>query len=146
MTATLLDPAPLAPAAVDARPDTPAARRAGRALGGAALLFLAFDAGIKLAGAAPAVDGVRQLGFAPHHVPTLGLIQLACLVLSLVPRTAVLGAVLWTGYLGGAIATHLRLGNPLATHTLFPVYVAALLWGGLYLRDARVRALVRSAR
>jgi hypothetical protein len=65
-------------------------------------------------------------------------------VLYLVPRTAPLGAVLWTGYLGGAIATHLRLDNPLFSHVLFPIYVAALLWGGLYLRDARVRDLARS--
>jgi hypothetical protein len=87
-----------------------------------------------------------QLGWQPHHLPILGALSLACLALSLVPRTAVLGAVLWTGYLGGAVATHLRLDHPLASHTLFPVYVAALLWGGLYLRDARVRALVRPAR
>jgi hypothetical protein len=69
-----------------------------------------------------------------------------CLILYVIPRTAPLGAVLWTGYLGGAIATHLRLDNPLFSHTLFPIYVAALLWGGLYLRDARVRALVGAAR
>jgi hypothetical protein len=64
-----------------------------------------------------------------------------CLALYLVPRTAIVGAVLWTGYLGGAIATHLRVNDPLLTHTLFPTYVAALLWGGLWLRDRRVRAL-----
>jgi hypothetical protein len=60
----------------------------------------------------------------------------------LVPRTAVVGAVLWTGYLGGAIATHVRVGNPLLSHTLFPIYVAVLLWGGLYLRDSRVKSLI----
>ena len=70
--------------------------------------------------------------------------QLACLILYLVPRTAPLGAVLWTGYLGGAIATHVRVGNPLFSHTLFPIYVAAMLWGGLWLRDARVRRLLQS--
>lgn len=63
-----------------------------------------------------------------------------------IPRTAPLGAVLWTGYFGGAIATHLRLDNPLLSHTLFPIYVAAFVWGGLYLRDARVRALLDPAR
>jgi hypothetical protein len=67
-------------------------------------------------------------------------------VLYVVPRRAPLGAILWTGYLGGAIATHLRVDNPLFSHTLFPTYIAALIWGGLYLRDARVRALVRGAR
>ena len=62
------------------------------------------------------------------------------------PRTAPLGAVLWTGYFGGAVATHLRLDEPLLSHTLFPIYVAAVVWGALYLRDARVRALLRPAR
>jgi len=66
---------------------------------------------------------------------------LACLALYLVRRTAVLGAVLLTGFLGGAIATHVRVEDPLFSHTLFPIYVAALVWGGLYLRDARVRAI-----
>ena len=119
---------------------------AGRILSGIAVLFLTFDMTVKLVGAKEAVEGTVQLGWAPHHLPILGLIQLACLVLYLVPRTAPLGAVLWTGYLGGAIATHLRLDNPLFTHILFPLYVAALIWGGLYLRDARVRALLRPAR
>lgn len=119
---------------------------AGRILSGIAVAFLTFDMGIKLSGAKEAVEGTVQLGWQPHHLPILGLIQLVCLILYLVPRTAPLGAVLWTGYLGGAIATHLRLDNPLFTHVLFPIYVAAFLWGGLYLRDARVRALLRPAR
>ena len=72
----------------------------------------------------------------------LGILQLVLLALYLVPRTALLGAVLWTGYLGGAVATHVRVGNPLVSHVLFPVYVAALLWGGLWLRDRRTRALL----
>lgn len=63
--------------------------------------------------------------------------------MSLVPRTSLLGAVLWTGYLGGAIATHVRVGSPLLTHTLFPIYVAALIWAGLWLRDSRLRAMLR---
>ena len=70
----------------------------------------------------------------------------ACVALYVFPPTAVLGALLLTGYLGGAVATHLRVDNPLFSHILFPTYVAALLWGALYLRDARVRAIVRSAR
>ncbi len=136
-----------------ARPsfDVPAARStrarwAGRALTGVAVLFLLFDTSIKLAAAKEAVEGTVQLGWAPHHLPILGLIEVACLLLYLVPRTAPLGAVLWTGYLGGAIATHLRLDNPLLTHVLFPTYVAALIWGGLYLRDERVRNVLRAAR
>ena len=119
---------------------------AGRILSGIAVLFLTFDLSIKLAGAKEAVDGTVQLGWLPHHLPILGVIEIVCLALYLIPRTAPLGAVLWTGYLGGAIATHLRVDNPLFSHTLFPIYVAALIWGGLYLRDARVRALLQSAR
>ena len=121
-------------------------RWTGRALTGLAVAFLVFDAAIKLVGAREAVAGTVQLGWRPHHLPILGAIEVVCLLLYLVPRTAPLGAVLWTGYLGGAVATHLRLDNPLFSHVLFPTYVAALLWGGLYLRDARVRALLRPAR
>lgn len=68
--------------------------------------------------------------------------ELICVAIYLVPRTSLLGAILLTGYLGGAIASHVRIGDPLFSHVLFPTYVAALIWGGLYLRDARVRALV----
>ena len=118
------------------------ARWIGRILTGLAVLFLLFDAAIKLFPNEAAITGTTALGFESHHLPIIGVIALACLVLYVVPRTAVLGAVLWTGYFGGAIATHLRLDNPLFTHTLFPVYVAAMVWGGLYLRDARVRALL----
>ena len=128
-----------------AAPTSSRARLAGRILTGLAVLFLAFDVGIKLAVAKPAVEGTVQLGYQPHHVLTIGLIGLVCLILYVIPRTAPLGAVLWTGYLGGAIASNLRLDNPLFSHTLFPIYVAVLIWGGLYLRDARVRALVRPA-
>jgi hypothetical protein len=116
---------------------------AGRVLSGLAVLFLAFDAGMKLLQLPEALDGTTQLGYPASVVFPLGLIQVVCLIVYLVPRTSVLGAILWTGYLGGAIATHVRLGNPLFTHQLFPIYVAALLWGGLYLRDRRVRALLR---
>lgn len=143
MAATLVASDPIAAPTAD-RPT--AARWTGRALTGVAVLFLAFDATIKLTAAPEAVAGTVELGWAAHHLPILGAIQLACLALYLVPRTAVLGAVLWTGYLGGAIATHLRVDNPLFSHTLFPIYIAALLWAGLYLRDARVRALLRAAR
>lgn len=122
------------------------ARWTGRILTGIAVLFLTFDVAIKLVGAAPAVQGTVQLGFAPHHVLTIGLIGLVCLVLYIIPRTAPLGAVLWTGYFGGAVASQLRLDEPLFSHTLFPIYVAVLVWGGLYLRDERVRALLRPAR
>lgn len=115
---------------------------AGRCLSGFAALFLAFDLTMKLTAGAEAAVATAALGWSADLLVPLGLLQLVCLVLYLVPRTAPLGAVLWTGYLGGAIATHLRIGNPLASHTLFPIYVAALLWGGLWLRDRRVRGLL----
>ena len=89
-----------------------------------------------------AVEGTTQLGYPASVIVPIGIVQVVCLLLYVLPRTAVLGAVLWTGYLGGAIATHVRIGNPLFTFVLFPVYVAGLLWGGLWLRDRRVRALL----
>lgn len=121
----------------------PASLWAGRILTGIAVLFLSFDAAIKLVGAREAVEGTVQLGWQPHHLPIIGTIAAVLLVLYVIPRTAPLGAILWTGYLGGAVATHLRVDNPLFSHILFPIYVAAVLWGGLYLRDPRVRALIR---
>ena len=117
-------------------------RLAGRIVTGIVVLFLAFDVAIKFAASKEALEGTTQLGWQAHHLPIIGSLGLLCLILYVVPRTALVGAVLWTGYLGGAIATHLRVDNPLLSHTLFPVYVAALLWGGLYLRDARLRALL----
>ena len=113
----------------------------GRVVTGIISLLLAMDAGLKVFLLAPAVEGTAQLGFPAHIVFPLGLIQAVSLVLYLVPRTSILGAVLWTGYLGGAVATHVRLDNPLFTHTLSPIYVAILLWGGLWLRDRRMRTI-----
>lgn len=114
----------------------------GRILSGIALAFLAMDAVMKLLRVPAAVEGTSELGFPTDVLFTLGVLQVACWIVYVVPRTAVLGAILWTGYLGGAVATHVRIGHPLFSHTLFPVYVALLLWGGLWLRDARVRALL----
>ena len=124
-----------------ARPAGSRALWAGRIISTLVVLFLTFDVGIKLLRAPVAIDSTVQLGYPANTVLAIGLIELVCLVLYLVPRTAVIGALLWTGYLGGAIATHVRLENPLFSHVLFPVYVAAMLWGGLWLRDARVRGL-----
>ncbi|MGH9885163.1 MAG: DoxX family protein [bacterium] len=115
---------------------------AGRVLSGLVVLFLTMDAGMKVLSLPPAVEGSTQLGYPESAIVPIGLILLACLVVYVVPRTAVLGAVLLTGYLGGAIATHVRVGNPLLSHTLFPIYVAAMVWGGLWLRDGRVRAML----
>ena len=110
---------------------------AGRVLSGLAVLFLAFDASMKLLQLAPAMEGTTQLGYPASTVLPIGVLQAALLVVYLLPRTAVPGAILWTGYLGGAIATHVRVENPWFTHILFPIYVAALLWGGLWLRGYR---------
>jgi hypothetical protein len=114
----------------------------GRTLTALAVLFLIFDATVKLLQLAPAVDATAQLGFKASVLVPLGIIEALCLAAYLVPQTSVAGAILWTGYLGGAVATQLRVGNPLVSHVLFPVYVAALLWGGLWLRRAQLRAVV----
>ena len=112
----------------------------GRVLSGLAVLFLLFDSTGKLLEVQPVIDGTRQLGYPRDIVFTLGVILLSCVIAYVIPRTAVLGALFLTGYLGGAVATHVRVENPLFSHTLFPMYVAAFLWGGLVLRDARLRA------
>ena len=116
---------------------------AGRILTGIVAVLLTLDAGVKLVGAKAAVEGSAQLGFTPQQVFVIGVIAAVCLVVYLIPRTAPIGAVLWTGYFGGAIVTHLRVNDPLFTHILFPIYVSVLIWGSLYLRDPRVRAVVR---
>lgn len=114
----------------------------GRVLSALAILFLLFDSVIKVLKVDVAVEGTVQLGYPEGVVVGIGIIELVCLALYVIPRTSVLGAILFTGYLGGAIATHVRIGSPLFTHTLFPIYVAALIWGGLILREDRLRALI----
>jgi len=113
----------------------------GRVLSTLAVLFLTMDAAMKLLQVPEAVKGTIELGYPASVLVPLGIIQVVCLIAYLIPRTSILGAILWTGYLGGAIATHVRHGDPLFTHILFPVYVAVLLWAGLWLRDRRLRAL-----
>lgn len=115
---------------------------AGRVMSALAVLFLMVDAAMKILQLPVAVEGTTQLGYPASVIFPLGILQVICLAIYVIPRTSVLGAVLWTGYLGGAIATHVRLGNPLLTHVLFPIYVAIFLWGGLWLRDSRLRALI----
>jgi hypothetical protein len=132
-----------APSAAPARPDRK--RLAGRIVTALPVLFLLFDASIKLSQVPAVAEASRTLGIPNHLNPLVALIELVCLALYLVPRTAAVGAVLLTGFLGGAVAMQLRIGSPLLSHTLFPLYVGALLWAGLWLRDARVRALLRPA-
>lgn len=115
---------------------------AGRVLSGLGVAFMAMDATMKILRLPVAVEGTTVLGWPASVVQPLGVVQAVCLVAYLVPRTAVLGAVLWTGYLGGAVATHVRIGSPLFSHVLFPIYVALFFWGGLWLRDPKVRALL----
>jgi len=106
-----------------------------------AALFLAFDTILKVLRLDPAVEGTTSLGYPADSVLWIGGLEMVCLVLYLLPRTTFLGALLMTGYLGGAVATHVRIASPLMTHTFFPVYVALVLWAGLYLREPRLRAL-----
>jgi hypothetical protein len=114
----------------------------GRILSGLCTLFLVVDALAKVARLQPVIDGTIELGYPEAVIVPLGLVLLASTILYAVPATSVLGAILVTGYLGGAVATHVRIGNPLMTHTLFPVWLGILLWGGLWFRDVRLRALL----
>ena len=113
--------------------------RIGQLLSGLAVLFLLFDGIAKLLQVQPVIDGTLELGYPRDIVFTLGVILVTCVVLYVVPQTSVLGAVLLTAYLGGAVATHVRIGNPLFSHVLFPTYLGAFLWAGLVLRDERLR-------
>ena len=124
-----------------AAPST-AARWTGRVMSGVPALFLLLDAAMKFAKPEVVLKGTTELGYSENVIVPLGVVLLVSTLLYIFPRTAVLGAILLTGYLGGAVATHVRVGHPLLSHTLFPVYLGLLLWAGLYLRDRRVRALV----
>ena len=118
----------------------------GRILSGLAVAFMLFDAIIHVMKPAPVIDGFTKLGFPVSVAVPLGIIELVCVVLYVIPRTSVFGAILLTGYLGGAIASQVRIGSPMFSTTLFPIYVALFLWGGLYFRDDRVRALIPASR
>jgi hypothetical protein len=119
---------------------------AGRVLSGLAVAFLLFDTFLKVLRLPPAVKATTGLGYPESTIVVIGLIELVCLALYVIPRTSPLGAILLTGYLGGAVATHVRASSPLLSHTLFPIYIAGLIWGGLFLRDERVRMLVTPRR
>lgn len=113
-----------------------------RILWTAAVLFMLLDTGIKLMRDSHAVEGTTRLGYPDSTVQLLGIIEAVCLVLYLIPRTSILGMVLLTGYFGGAVATHVRLENPLFSHVLFSVYIALMMWGSLYLREPRLQELL----
>ncbi len=124
-----------------AKPRASAQVWVGRVLSTLAVLFLLMDAGMKLAGLPIVIETTEQLGWPGDLARPLGIILLIATLLYAYPRTSVLGAVLLTAYLGGAVATHVRIGSPLFSHVLFGVYLGLFVWGGLYLRDASLRAL-----
>ena len=114
----------------------------GRVLSGLVIAFLLADGAMKLVPLDVVVQTHEQLGIPAHLARTLGVLTIACTVLYAIPRTAVLGAILLTGYLGGAMAIHLRAGSPVFTHLLFGLYLGLMVWCGLYLRNERLRALI----
>ncbi|MEJ0040215.1 MAG: DoxX family protein [Gammaproteobacteria bacterium] len=114
----------------------------GRVLSALVVVFLLFDGIVKFMMIQPVTDAFNELGYPVKHAILIGAIDVACAVLFAIPRTAVLGAVLMTGLLGGAISTHVRIDSPLFSNTLFGVYLGLIAWAGLYLREPRVRALL----
>ncbi|MFI5211880.1 MAG: DoxX family protein [Ignavibacteria bacterium] len=114
----------------------------GRVLSGVAVIFLIFDGTIHLLKPGPVIESFNHLGYSPDISVTLGIIELFCLAIYLIPQTSIFGAVLLTGYLGGAVASQLRIGEPLFGYVLFPVYIGILLWGGIYLRDRKLQSII----
>ncbi len=115
---------------------------AGRIMSALAVLFLLIDGVMKLFKPVPVVEGFAHLGYPVSLAVGIGILLLVCTILYAIPRTSILGAILLTGYLGGATATHVRIGDPLFSYVLFPSYLGILIWAGLLLRDNRLRALI----
>jgi DoxX-like family len=139
---SILKPRPVVHSDYANVPGSRARHRTGAVLSSIAILFLLVVSVGKVIRIPAAVEGTVQLGYSESSVRVIGVILLLCLILYVVPRTSVLGAILLTAYLGGVVATRLRLGNPLFSSTLLPVYVGLLVWGGLLLREDRLRALI----
>ena len=116
----------------------------GRVLSGLVILFLLFDGAIKLVPWPIVTETMDKMGYGSSEglARSLGVITVACTVLYAIPATSVLGAILLTGYLGGAMASHVRIGSPLFSHTLFGLYLGLMVWGGLWLRDRSLRSLI----
>ena len=114
----------------------------GRVMAGIVILFMLMDSVFKFIVNEDVVKGTTELGFSTHHLPILGTLGLISIILYIIPRTEVLGAIVLTGYWGGAIATHVRLDNPLFSHILFPVYLGLLAWGALWLKREDLRRLL----
>jgi hypothetical protein len=115
----------------------------GRILSALAVIFLAFDGSLKLMRPPIVLEATAQLGFPADSIVLIGMMLLICTLVYVIPRTSVVGAVLLTGYLGGAVAAHMRVGNPLF-ETVFPIIVGSVIWAGILVRDHRVRALLAS--
>ena len=114
----------------------------GRVMAGIVILFMLMDSIFKFIVNEEVIKGTTELGFSTHHLPILGTLGLISIILYIIPRTEVLGAILLTGYWGGAIATHVRLDNPLFSHVLFPVYLGILAWGALWMKREDLRKLL----
>ena len=114
---------------------------AGRIVSALPVLLLLMDGVMKLVKPSFVVEANVKLGYQESVIIPLGVVLITCALLYAIPQTSVLGAILVTGYLGGAVATHVRVGDPLFSHILFPVYIGVIIWLGLYLRDGRLRAL-----
>ena len=132
------------PSLADATPVSKSALWSGRVLSGLVIVFLLFDGAIKLVPWPVVTETMDRMGYGSSGTlaRSLGLITLVCTVLYAVPPTSILGAILLTGYLGGAIASHVRIGSPLFSHILFGFYLGLMLWGGLWLRDRNLRGLM----
>jgi hypothetical protein len=114
----------------------------GRTMGGIVILFMLMDSIFKFIVNEDVIKGTTDLGFQVHHLPIMGTLGLIATLLYILPRTEIIGALLLTGYWGGAIATHVRMDNPLFTHILFPVYLGVLAWGALWMKNERLRNLI----
>jgi DoxX-like family len=125
-------------------PVSKSTRLLGRILSGLVIVFLLFDGAIKLVPWPVVTETMDKMGYGSSEslARSLGVITVVCTLLYSIPPTSILGAILLTGYLGGAIASHLRIGSPLFSHTLFGLYVGLMLWGGLWLRDRNLRSLM----
>ena len=128
----------------DAAPVSTPVRWTGRILSGLVVLFLMVDGGIKLLPLPVVTETMDQMGYGSSETlaRSLGFITIVCTMLYAIPSTSLLGAILLTGYLGGAMASHVRIGSPLFTHTLFGLYLGLMVWGGLWLRDRSLRGLI----
>jgi hypothetical protein len=139
---TLKEPA--MPTISETVPVSKSARWTGRVLSGLVIVFLLFDGAIKLVPWPAVTETMDRMGYGSSETlaRSLGFITLACTILYAIPPTSILGAILLTGYLGGAMASHLRIGSPLFSHILFGLYLGLMVWGGLWLRNGSLRALI----